>query len=42
MGVDPRPELREALARVTGRKSVPVVFVNGKYVGGSDELEEVR
>lgn len=29
-------ELREALAEVTGRRTVPQVFIGGKHVGGCD------
>lgn len=32
------PETRAWLAEVTGRKTVPQVFINGRPIGGSDEL----
>ena len=30
-------KIQDALAAVTGRRSVPNVFVNGKSIGGGDE-----
>eukprot|EP00850_Spirogloea_muscicola_P020657 SM000222S06998 [mRNA] locus=s222:112182:114999:- [translate_table: standard] len=38
--VDRDQSLREAVAQATGRKTVPVVFVNGHYIGGADELKQ--
>jgi glutaredoxin len=33
-------DYRETTIRaVTGRTSVPQIFINGEYIGGSDELE---
>lgn len=32
------PEQRAALAARTGRKTVPQIFVDGRPIGGSDEL----
>lgn len=34
-------ELQEALASMTGQKTVPNVFVNGKHIGGSDKSHEL-
>ncbi len=31
-------ELRAWLARTTGRKTVPQIFIDGRAIGGSDEL----
>lgn len=33
------PELRRWLAAVTGRKTVPQVFIDGKPIGGYDDLQ---
>lgn len=30
------PQLREGLEEVTGRRTVPQVFIGGKHVGGCD------
>lgn len=35
------PQLQAKLAILTGRKTVPNVLVNGKSIGGSDELAEL-
>lgn len=32
------PERRAWLREVTGRRTVPQIFINGKSVGGSDDL----
>lgn len=34
--------LQEALAQTTGRKTVPNVLVNGKSIGGGDEIEALH
>lgn len=39
--VDKSPSLRDAVVKATGRRTVPVIFVNGQYIGGSDELEKL-
>lgn len=36
--VDLQPELRVAMMEKTGRRTVPQIYINGKYVGGFDEL----
>eukprot|EP00897_Mesotaenium_endlicherianum_P008555 jgi/Mesen1/7728/ME000407S06958 len=41
VNVDKSPQLREALASTTGRRTVPVIYLNGQLIGGSDELEEI-
>jgi glutaredoxin 3 len=36
------PELREKMVRLAGgRRTVPEIFVDGKLVGGYDELKEL-
>jgi glutaredoxin 3 len=36
--VDGRPELRAEMTRVTGRTSVPQIFIGQTHVGGCDDL----
>jgi len=36
--VDLHPEQRETMTRVTGRRTVPQIFIGDKHVGGCDEL----
>jgi len=36
--VDLQPELRQHMAALTGRTSVPQIFIGGTYVGGCDDL----
>lgn len=36
--VDQDPALREHMERVSGRRTVPQVFIGGKHVGGYDDL----
>ncbi len=36
--VDIRPELRQHMAELTGRTSVPQIFIGGTHVGGCDDL----
>ncbi|KAM5553601.1 glutaredoxin-C4 [Rosa sericea] len=31
------PDIQDALSELIGRRTVPQVFVNGKYIGGSDD-----
>ena len=35
------PKLQARLGDVTGRKTVPNIMVNGKSIGGSDEISEL-
>ena len=40
--LDKRPDgaqIQNALAGMTGQRSVPNVFVNGKHVGGNDDTQ---
>lgn len=36
--VDENPEQRAEMTRITGRTSVPQIFINGKHVGGYTDL----
>ncbi|MES2547021.1 MAG: glutaredoxin 3 [Pseudomonadota bacterium] len=36
--VDLQPELRSEMTQKTGRRTVPQIYINGKHVGGYDEL----
>ena len=36
--VDQDPAQREHMERVTGRRTVPQIFVGGRHVGGYDDL----
>ena len=36
--VDGRPDLRAAMAQLVGRTSVPQIFIDGRHVGGCDDL----
>ncbi|MFM2344493.1 MAG: hypothetical protein RLZZ210_1104 [Pseudomonadota bacterium] len=40
--VDEKPELREQMMELTGRKTVPQIFINGQYVGGCDDLHALE
>ena len=33
------PRLQDALQKTTGRKTVPNVLINGKSIGGGDDVE---
>ncbi|XP_068700858.1 uncharacterized protein [Montipora foliosa] len=35
------PEIQEALHNITGRKTVPNVFIRGKSIGGGSETAEL-
>jgi len=39
--VDEHPEKREEMIRLTGRRSVPQIFIGDRHVGGFDELAEL-
>lgn len=39
--VDLHPELRDAMVEMTGRRTVPQIFINGVHVGGFDDLAEL-
>jgi glutaredoxin 3 len=36
--VDLDPALRQEMIRITGRRTVPQIFIGDQYVGGFDEL----
>lgn len=36
--VDKDPDLREEMTRITGRRTVPQIFVGQTHVGGFDDL----
>ena len=36
--VDDHPEQREAMMRITGRRTVPQIFIGERHVGGFDDL----
>ena len=36
--VDLQPELRDTMVRITGRRTVPQIFIGETWVGGCDEL----
>ena len=39
--VDLQPELRDEMARITGRTTVPQIFIGDRHVGGYTELAEL-
>ena len=39
--VDEFPERREEMMRITGRRSVPQIFIGDRHVGGFDDLAEL-
>jgi glutaredoxin 3 len=39
--VDLQPEQREAMVRLTGRRTVPQIFIGETHVGGCDDLIEL-
>ncbi len=40
--VDLQPELRVAMMKETGRRTVPQIYINGEYVGGYDDLASLN
>lgn len=36
--IDRLPEKREEMIRLTGRRTVPQIWINGEHVGGYDDL----
>lgn len=38
LDIEEDPVHRQAMTEASGRSSVPQIFINGTYVGGSDEL----
>lgn len=42
IGVDMNPSLREEMMeKAGGRHTVPQIFINGRHVGGCDDLHEL-
>jgi len=39
--VDLDPQLRDEMVRITGRRTVPQIFIGERHVGGYDELAEL-
>lgn len=39
--VDLDPQLLSEMVRATGRRTVPQIFINDKYVGGYDDLAAI-
>jgi len=40
--VDKDPDKMQEMISKTGRQSVPQIFINGKHIGGHDELFELK
>ena len=36
--IDNDPQQREEMMRITGRRTVPQIFIGGQHVGGCDDL----
>lgn len=41
VNVEDRPDLREELLAKSGRRTLPQVYVGGRYIGGADEVAEM-
>lgn len=41
IAIDGRLEEREAMIRLTGKRTVPQIFIGDTYVGGCDDLHEL-
>ena len=39
--VDEHPEQRAEMMRITGRRTVPQIFIGDRHVGGFDDLAEL-
>ncbi len=39
--VDEHPEQRDEMMRITGRRTVPQIFIGARHVGGFDDLAEL-
>ena len=40
--VDLQPELRTAMMEMTGRRTVPQIFIDGEHIGGYDDLASLN
>lgn len=36
--IDMQPEKREEMMQKTGRRTVPQIYIDGRYIGGFDDL----
>lgn len=41
IAIDGRPAEREAMVQLTGRRTVPQIFIGQTYVGGCDDLQDL-
>ena len=39
--VDQEPEVLSKMIEMTGKRTVPQIFINDKYIGGFDELRKL-
>lgn len=39
---DDMARLQQSLYKLTGKKTVPLVFMNGKYIGGGTDIDELQ
>jgi len=39
--VDRDPKLRERMVKITGRRTVPQIFIGDQHIGGYDDLVEL-
>jgi len=39
--IDEHPEQRDEMTRITGRRTVPQIFIGNRHVGGFDDLAEL-
>ncbi|WP_353573125.1 glutaredoxin 3 [Candidatus Albibeggiatoa sp. nov. BB20] len=39
--IDREPEKMQEMMQLTGRRTVPQVFIGGKHIGGFDDLSEL-
>lgn len=42
VGLDSEPNRRQEMIEKSGRHTVPQIFINGKSVGGCDDLHELE
>ena len=40
--IDTDPQQRETMMAITGRRTVPQIFIDGQHVGGSDDLHALE
>ncbi len=41
IAIDGRPDERETMIRLTGKRTVPQIFIGETYVGGCDDLHDL-